>query len=862
MNSSTLIPVESSAPTTVMSASDMLDEVLVADALACIEKEKDKLFEGTGITRTYKAMMPAVMDEKTDALDRLGMILASTQLRAAGQTCFPKEMNVFRMSPNTPVPPEISVGVGKTAKLVVANLGGDAQLGCNWVRNAPPYSFTGDMVKVDRNRFRSFRCTQASQVTLRFYSAFPLLDLESSDDQRRQLTNKQIIAVLVTCHTEFPKPTAVTNASTKRKITSAKPKAPEPKPDTSDNDDEIAVENGHVVPEEVKVNEESAPITTWTSAKDVTAAFNVQRDKLRNATGKSLAMLKGLAQERDKPINDIVTAVAWWVLGRVSGLERSLQSFSLTRPFDWFDIFNARISVDEKDADLEATLRPYVSNVLTVFTNSVGRLQNISTHHEKLHSTYQALLKKYKVPELLPQNQWPLLDGFTDECTVFHFQKAFVLLFCIRMMRFLTLSQLMSMSPKGTIDPVSDILEQYSRAKGTQQASKRRPKAKVVSDVPAEAIVSGDTDDEDDDGQVKPPPKAKRNTKKGQEAVVSKPEDVSMPPAVSSPVKRKKDPTPPSSDHEGSNDEDEEEEEKKPKKKTTKRTSRKKVKAEEDQVPPSGGKEKLAVSKTASKAPAISSSSSSALPANQGHANNDDDDDERVPMMVLPSGMVDAHAKRAEEQKKKQFEEYLALVNAAHAVIKSKDDAKIKAFDWKDYHAKMQLLRPRITKLMPFPPSTSPPIELDSKILKVNATSVLDLPPIMSHSPSVQQFYASLINAECQWDILKAGEQQLYPYESRGNYMYSGVADGQELAKSKVYVVQMQHHPLVNRLSAVAFFKDAAAHGPAAARILESSFYTEIWYTGPEAELQKLKADLARIPELGVELVDADSQSV
>lgn len=848
------IEAESSAPVVVAASSDKLDETLVAQAIQCLDMEK--LRSGVPLMRSYQASVPAALDPKTsDALDRLGVVLASTQLRIVGQTCTPKEIHIVRLSPNS-MQLDISVQdiVKANSRFVVANLGPDAQIGCVWFYGDPPNTFSGQLEKVDPGKFRAVRCTAPSQLSLRVNAAFASPSIDDDDARRRSVANKYTLVMFVFGHDKNPKPTPVASVSvpTKRKITSVKEKSSTQRKEDNDDDaedDVIDSHNGDDDDEEEEKKKLNGHATRddeelWTSAESVKSAVSRQRDKLRAATGQDLAALKALATERGKSVEDIITAVSWWVLGRASSLSRSLGSFFLSKPYDWFEVVYARLPLESRrltpafTAANEAILQPYVFNILTVMINNVGLVPQWTVHHAKLSDKYRAQLKKFKVLEIMGSE--PFIDGLANESTVFAFQKAFSFLFCIRMLRYLTPDQLLRMSPNGVIDAVKPKLDEYLRCKdgnkrkpAAADSSTKQVKRKVEDEEPSKAEVKKEDEEDkkpkkkprrkaasDDDDDESDSDKAKKKKKKSK----------------STPKKKK------TSDDEEDDDNDDE---------SAKKKKKKKPKQEKDA---SGGKDKalLAASKTASKAPVDVKSS------NNDDKEEDGDDQGTMVMTVMPSPLLQTSV-----QQHVAKEEYAHLLQTARKLIKTGDEKQISEYDWVAAAETMQRVRPRFNKLSPAPSnlSTARNIEVGPKVLKVRPVQHLKVPLSHVANKGVQQFMSNVLNAEGHWDVLKVAGQKLPSFEAKDSYLFqfaeASSSSSSSSVKDQVYAVELQYHPQVHRLCTVGLFKAKDEAAPKAHRLLDSSLFAEVWYVGPSAALDMLKLDIDRIPGAATAIEDA-----
>lgn len=832
-------------------SSDKLDETLVAQAIQCLDMEK--LRNDIPQVRSYQASVPAALDPKTsDALDRLGVVLASTQLRIVGQTCTPKEIHIARLSPNS-MQLDISVQdiIKANSRFVVANLGPDAQVGCVWFYGDPPNVFSGQFEKVDPGKFRAVRCTAPSQLSLRVNAAFASPCLDDCEARRRSVANKYTLVMFVFCHDKNPKPTPIVAAAatptTKRKITSAavpeeKVKVDAKDTDSNDNDDDDdeGKLNGNVDEEE----------EAWTSAESVKLAVAKQRDKLRTATGQDLNALKALAVERGKSVEDIITAVSWWVLGRASSLSRSLGSFFLAKPYDWFDVVYARLPLESRRltpalaATNEAILQPYVFNILTVLLNNVGLVPQWTVHHAKLLEKYRAQLKKFKVLEIMGSE--PFIDGLTNECTVFTFQKAFSFLFCLRMLRHVTPDQLLRMSPAGVVDPIKPKLDEYLRCKdGNKQkpadSSTKQVKRKVdeTTNDDAKAVTTVDeSTKEEKKPKKKPRHKASSVSSSSSEAESSEEEDDK---AADQPTKKKKSKT-------KKNEQENKAVSSEKKKKKTKKNKHQDDKDEEEGEEPkkkkkaksTGGKDKalLTVSKTASKAPVDT-------------RNDDDDEDGITVSMVMPAGMLQANAKH--EEHVQLTKEYTQLMKVTRDLVKSGDEKQIGEYDWIAAADQMQRVRPLFSKLMPAPTNRTATtgIELGSKILKLRPVNLLKTSLLHIVSMNVQSFISKLVNAECEWDVLKVSDNHLPSFEARTSHAYQFARESAPSdVKDQAYVVELQYHPGVRRISSIGVFKEPNITGPKINRLLDSSLFAEIWYIGPLPELERLKFDFGRIADV------------
>ncbi len=827
-------PEINGVPAVTATSSDKLDETLVAQAIQCLDMEK--LRNDIPQVRSYQASVPAALDPKTsDALDRLGVVLASTQLRIVGQTCTPKEIHIARLSPNS-MQLDISVQdiIKANSRFVVANLGPDAQVGCVWFYGDPPNVFSGQFEKVDPGKFRAVRCTAPSQLSLRVNAAFASPWLDDGDARRRSVANKYALVMFVFCHDKNPKPTPVvaSAASTKRKITSAAAPVTEEKVKAKDNDSNRDENDGDSDNDEGKPNGHGDE-EMWTSAESVKLAVAKQRDRLRTATGQDLNALKALAVERGKSVEDIITAVSWWVLGRASSLSRSLGSFFLAKPYDWFDVVYARLPLESRRltpalaATNETILKPYVFNLLTVLINNVGLVPQWTVHHAKLLDKYRAQLKKFKVMEIMGSE--PFIDGLTNECTVFTFQKAFLFLFCLRMLRHVTPDQLLRMCPAGVMDPIKPKLDEYLQCKDGNKPPRKpaEPDTKQVKrkvDEPKAMPVTEEaaTTKEEEEEQKKPEKKPRRKASPAPSSS-SEDEDSADDKAVDQKKKKKKKKTNKKKHQDAENDPDEEEEPKK-KKKTKKE-------------PSTGGKEKalLAVSKTATKAP---------VDAKPVHKDDDDDDEDGITVsMVMPTGMLQANAKH---------EEYAQLMKVTRDLVKSGDEKQIGEYDWIAAADQMQRVRPLFSKMMPDPTNRTATtgIELGPKVLKLRPANLLKTSLLNIVNMNVQSFISKLVNAECEWDVLKVGDNRLPLFEARTSYAYEFVSSHPNHVKDQVYVVELQYHPGVRRISSIGVFKEPNLIGPKINRLLNSSLFAEIWYIGPLPELERLKFDLGRIADV------------
>ena len=840
----------------VAASSDKLDETLVAQAIQCLDMEK--LRSGVPLMRSYQASVPAALDPKTsDALDRLGVVLASTQLRIVGQTCTPKEIHIVRLSPNS-MQLDISVQdiVKANSRFVVANLGPDAQIGCVWFYGDPPNTFSGQLEKVDPGKFRAVRCTAPSQLSLRVNAAFASPSIDDDDARRRSVANKYTLVMFVFGHDKNPKPTPVASVSvpTKRKITSAKEKSSTQRKEDNDDDAEDDVIDSHNGDDDDEEEEEKKKLNghatrddeeLWTSAESVKSAVSRQRDKLRAATGQDLAALKALATERGKSVEDIITAVSWWVLGRASSLSRSLGSFFLSKPYDWFEVVYARLPLESRrltpafTAANEAILQPYVFNILTVMINNVGLVPQWTVHHAKLSDKYRAQLKKFKVLEIMGSE--PFIDGLANESTVFAFQKAFSFLFCIRMLRYLTPDQLLRMSPNGVIDAVKPKLDEYLRCKdgnkrkpAAADSSTKQVKRKVEDEEPSKAEVK-----KEDEEDKKPKKKPRRKAASDDDDDESDSDKAKKKKKSKSTPKKKK-----TSDDEEDDDNDDE---------SAKKKKKKKPKQEKDV---SGGKDKalLAASKTASKAPVDVKSS-----------NNDDDDKEEdgddqgtMVMTVMPSPLLQTSV-----QQHVAKEEYAHFLQTARKLIKTGDEKQISEYDWVAAAETMQRVRPRFNKLSPAPSnlSTARNIEVGPKVLKVRPVQHLKVPLSHVANKGVQQFMSNVLNAEGHWDVLKVAGQKLPSFEAKDSYLFqfaeASSSSSSSSVKDQVYAVELQYHPQVHRLCTVGLFKAKDEAAPKAHRLLDSSLFAEVWYVGPSAALDMLKLDIDRIPGAATAIEDA-----
>lgn len=862
---SILNEAENGATTLNAPSNDKLDDTLVAQAIACLDMEQLRS-EQQSYVRSY----PPTLDPKpSDALDRLGVVLASTQLRIVGQTCTPKEIHVMRLSPNTT---QLDVSIDRDAKgnsrIVVANLGGDAQVGCVWYHEYPQCTFSGRLETVDCNKFRTVRCISPSQLTLRVMAAFPMPSLDDSDAKRKIAANKQALVMFVFCHNKLPKPTpvaAATNgAQVKRKITS---KATGTDTETKDNDTETKDNDTEAKDKDSDDDgDQGAWQESWISADTVKTAVSRQREKLRAATGKDLAALKALAVERNKTVEEIITGVSWWVLGRESNLVRSLGSFMLTKPYDWLDVMHARLPIrspsrrrTQTATDInEAILKPYVSNIFTVLINNVGLVPQWAPHREKLVAKYRGVLKKHKVAEFMGKE--PFADALADECTAFAFQKAFSFAFGLRMLRYITVDQLVQMSPAGVLDAVRPYLDEYLRCKSAAD----HPKAPEPSPLPIPAAqpppqpqphpspakrkLNKDEDKAEDKVEETKDKKKKKATKKISAKKNKKKSSSKKEESSSSPSSSDKD----SDDDDAEEEEDEEEEEEKPKKKKKRGTSGK-------------GKDKavVAASKTASKSPVDprSSSSSSSDKKNQNKDKDEDDDDDdqgTMVMAVMPSPLLQHSA-----QQHVAKEEYAHLLQAVRKLIKSGDEKQIAEYDWVAAAEKMNQVRPRFNKLSPAPSnlSTALNIEVGPKVLKVRPVQHVKAPLSHVANKGVQQFMSNVLNAEGHWDVLKVAGQHLPSFEAKDSYLYQFAeafsSSSASSVKDQAYAVELQYHPKVHRVCVVGLFKAKDEAAPKAHRLLGSSLFAEVWYIGPLAALEVLKLDIDRIPEAVATIEDA-----
>jgi len=855
-------------------SSDKLDESLVAQAVACVDVGRMRE-EHQPYTRSY----PAIVDPKpNDALDRLGVALASTQLRTVGQTCTPKEIHVLRLSPNET---QLDVSVDKDTKansrIVVANLGSDAQIGYVWYHSYPTCAFSGQFEKIDAGKFRSVRCTSPSQLMLRLVAAFPMPSIDDSDAQRKAAANKQTLVMLVFCHNKIPKPTPIASSSTpsngqvKRKLTSAAPK-PEikskadsedetSKPDDNNHHDDDDDEAEGEAEAEAEANGDVSPQEEWTSAEDVKLAVTRQREKLRTATGKDAAALRTLAVERNKTVEDIITAAAWWVLGRESNLARSLGSFLLSKPYDWFDVVHARLPIrntgarrlSQAAADAnEAILQPYVSNIFTVLLSNAGLVPQWTTHHDKLLAKYRGILKKHKVLEVMGTE--PFADGLSDECTVFSFRKAFSFAFCLKLLRYLTPDHLLRMSPPDVLNVVKPRLDEYVKCKAEQQQAKGKariaapidadvnvapPSAVAVAAVNVDVDVSpkpsskrkivdsSDADADDNDHGEEKKKKKKTKTKKTKDKKTKRKKNESESDSVST---------------DDDNDDDEEEKSKKKKKKTP---------TKKNKSIPSGGKDKarLAVSKTASKAPVTSSNANA-----NSNVNDDDDDDDNGTMVVSvvpPPAPASASASASASVPPRTKDEYVQLMQTVRNLIKAGDEKQIGEYDWVAAAETMGRVRPRYTKIV----SGDSLLHMGPKVLKLKPVHHLKAPLTHVANKGVQQLMSNLLNAECHWDVLKVTNQKLPAFEAKASHLYQ-FSPGSGMTKDQVYAVELQYHPLVHRLCPVGLFKSQDETSPKAHRLLDSSLFAEVWYIGPIAELEALKFDFGRIPDVAAVIED------
>lgn len=830
------------APVVAAASADKLDETLVAQAIQCVDMEM--LRNNTPHVRSYQASVPAALDPKTsDALDRLGVVLASTQLRIVGQTCTPKQIHVVRLSPNSMW---LDFSVQDTVKtnghFVVANLGPGAQVNCEWFYPDPPNVFSGRPERVDPGKFRAIRCTAPSQLSMRMNVAFATPSIDDDDARRRAVANKYTLIMLVFCHDKNPKPTpiasaaATTSVSTKRKITAAPPaenKATAEHADSDVNDEDSSGDESKPNGRDSDSKEE-----LWTSAESVKLAVTRQRDKLRTATGADLNALKALAIERGKGVEDIITGVSWWVLGRASALSRSLGSFFLSKPYDWFDVVYARLPLESRrptpafTAANEAILQPYVFNILTVLINNVGLVPQWTVHQAKLLEKYRAQLKKFKVLEIMGSE--PFIDSLANECTVFTFQKAFSFLFCIRMLRYVTPDQLLRMSPAGVVDAIKPKLDEYLRCK---DGNKHKPADSGTKQVKRKV-------EEDEDSAEQKTTDEEKTTKKKKKKP-STPDNKKKKKKTKKERHQSKDTDDDDDNDDGSAEEEEEEEEEDlavKKKAKTKKTKAEKAKTEKSAPSSSGGKEKalLAVSKTASKAPVDTKSS----PRNDN--DDDDDDDEGITVsMVMPTGMLQANIQQ------QNYEEYLQLMKVTRGLVKSGDEKQISEYDWVAAAETMQRVRPPFDKLVPTATNrvATAAIDLGSKsVLKVRPVGLLKTSLLHIVNINVQSFLSKLINAECNWDMLKTSDNRLPSFETRTAcaYQFASTVRPSD-AKDQVYVVEMQFHPGVHRISSVGVFAEPNITGPKINRLLDSSLFAEIWYTGPLPELERLKLDLDRI---------------